>query len=69
MQLANIGSHPILFLVHIPFLVGNFLPFGLNVGDQSVFGDDASSGPQSKLAFANVVCPFLGTEESVLFVS
>lgn len=41
------------------------LPFGTNVGNQSVFGDDSSSEPQSKLAFANVVCPFSGMEESV----
>ena len=45
------------------------LPFGVFAGDQVVPpADDGSSTPQSKLAVANITCPFYGTNEGTIYV-
>lgn len=47
----------------------DLLPFGVSAGDQLVPpADDGNSAPQSKLAVANITCPFYGANESIIYV-
>lgn len=75
MKLAWHGIFVLLAVTNNVVFVGavELFPFGSAAGgdgDESLPGVlDGSSEPQSTIGFANLMCPFYGSNESTLYVS